>query len=164
MRRFRVPCPVPSFVGPKLGAGLVPWDFFGQDGTRQIARTNGKTKKWRRVMAKTKSNAGMLEKPDFGHLQAIVCKTIDRLGSEAHGAGVIQALVRETSVWIDPSPIYTVIRNLHMNGYLTSPALRDSTGGGPPLKVYKLTEKGRAAIKATAKHYRAVADYLDEHA
>jgi DNA-binding PadR family transcriptional regulator len=31
---------------------------------------------------------------------------------------------------------------------------------GPPLKLYKLTEKGRAALDETKTHYQAVANAL----
>ena len=112
-------------------------------------------------MRAANEKAAMLEKPELGHLQAIVTKTLDDLGADAYGHGAIEALVERTETWVDPSPIYTTIRHLLQKGYLGKPELRQSEDGGPPMKIYKLTAEGRAVLQAAAAHYRAVADYLD---
>jgi DNA-binding PadR family transcriptional regulator len=90
-------------------------------------------------------------------------KKLDELGSEAFGYNVLEQLSLETLVWIDPSAIYSAIRRMSSpeKGYIELVEERNSPQGGPPLKIYRLTSAGRAALKTTAEHYRAVADYLE---
>ena len=98
----------------------------------------------------------------MSHLQGIILKKLDDLGEEAYGYKVIEGLALEHGVWIDPSQIYTNVKKLHDKGFLGEPQIRKQPEGGPPTKVYKVTAAGRAALKATAAHHQAVADYLND--
>ena len=101
--------------------------------------------------------------PPLGALQAMVLKKMDELGDEAFGYKVLEELMLETGEWFDPSLIYGTIRKLvdKDRGFIEYVGTRPSPDGGPPLKMYKMTAAGRAAIKATAAHHRALADFLE---
>jgi DNA-binding PadR family transcriptional regulator len=104
----------------------------------------------------------LLDEPPLGHLQALILKKFEELGPEAFGYNVLEQLSVESGVWIDHSQIYSSIRRFLER----KPPLIELVGErkqrrGPPLKIYKLTAAGRAALKSTTAHYRAVADYLD---
>jgi len=116
------------------------------------------------LAARQSVDVPLLDDPLIGHLQAIILKKLEQLGAEAFGYKVFEQLCIETGVWIDVSQIYSSIRKLADR----DPPLieqdgppRRSPDGGPPLKYYKLTAAGRAALKSTAAHHRAVADYLE---
>ena len=98
----------------------------------------------------------------MGHLQAIILKKLDQLGEEAFGFNVVEKLSLETGVWIDPSQVYASIRKLldEKKKFIEHVDTRRSEDGGPPLKIYKLTAAGRAALKSVAAHHQAVADYI----
>jgi DNA-binding MarR family transcriptional regulator len=104
----------------------------------------------------------LLDDPPIGHLQAVVLKKLEALGSEAFGHNVLEQLTLETRVWIDPAQIYTAIRKLLDKDLIDHIETRAQKGGGAPLKIYKVTASGRAAIKTTARHHRALAEYLEE--
>jgi DNA-binding PadR family transcriptional regulator len=114
-------------------------------------------------MKVTKWKALLLEEPELSHLQALILKKFDDLGEEAYGYKVIEGLSLETGVWLDPSQVYTNVKKMSDGGkgFLAKPDVRQLPEGGPPVKVYKLTAAGRAALKSTAEHYQAVADYLN---
>jgi DNA-binding PadR family transcriptional regulator len=114
-------------------------------------------------MPETEQTVPVLDEPPLGHLQALIMKKLDDLGSEAFGYNVLEQLSLETGVWIDPSQIYSAIRRLvsEEKKYIELIETRPSPDGGPPLKIYKLSAAGRAALKATLAHHRAVAEYLD---
>lgn len=103
----------------------------------------------------------LIDDPPLGHLQAIVAKKLDELGSEAYGFNVLEQLTLETGVWIEHSQIYGSIKKLVGSKYIEHIETR-AQAGTPPLKIYRLTAAGRAALKSTAAHHRAVADYLDD--
>ena len=102
----------------------------------------------------------LLDAPRLGHLQALILKKLDDLGSEAFGYNVLEQLSIESAVWIDHSQIYSSIRRLLDQELIAHVDTRQQKRG-PPLKIYKVTAAGRAALKSTAAHYRAVADYLE---
>lgn len=112
------------------------------------------------IAPRTERSVPLLDEPDIGHLQAILGKVLDDLGNEAYGYNAIQLLARQTGVWLDPSQAYTSIRKLAEKGYLAEPQVRYPEGGGPPMKLQKLTPKGREALKAAAKHYGALYEFL----
>jgi DNA-binding PadR family transcriptional regulator len=104
----------------------------------------------------------LLDDPPLGHLQALILKTLDDLGSDAFGYGALEKLSIESGVWIDHSQIYATIRRfLNRDPPLIEHVTTREQKRGPPLKIYKLTVAGRAALKATAVHYRAVSDFLE---
>jgi DNA-binding PadR family transcriptional regulator len=115
------------------------------------------------LSSRAKQTVPVLDEPPLGHLQALILKKLDELGSEAFGYNVLEQLSLETLVWIDPSAIYSAIRRMSSEekGYIELVEERKSPQGGPPLKIYKLTAAGRAALKTTTEHYRAVANYLE---
>ena len=104
----------------------------------------------------------MLDDPPIGHLQALILKKLDYLGSEAIGYNALEELSLETGVWLDASQIYASIRKLAEKELIKQTGTRRQQAG-PPLKVYEVTAPGRAALKATSAHHRAVADYLDDN-
>ena len=105
----------------------------------------------------------LLDEPPLGHLQAIILKKLEDLGDEAFGYNVLEQLSIESAVWMDHTQIYSSIRRLlDKQPPLIVLAATRRQRRGPPLKIYKLTAAGRAALKSTALHYRAVADYLDD--
>lgn len=104
------------------------------------------------------------EEPPLGVLQAMILKKMDELGDEAFGFKALEALMLETGEWFDPSLVYGSIRKLadKERKFLEPAGTRRSPDGGPPLKMYRVTAAGRAAIKATAAYHRAVADRLEQ--
>ena len=121
-----------------------------------------KTHKYGVLSKRGDRNVLMLDEPELGHLQAIVLKKLEQLGTKAYGYKVIESLSLETGVWIDPSQVYSSIRKISEKGYLAAPELRPPAGGGPPMKIYTLSAAGRAVLKATADHHQALADYLND--
>jgi DNA-binding PadR family transcriptional regulator len=104
----------------------------------------------------------LLDEAPLGHLQALVLKKLDDLKSEAFGYNVLEQLSIDSGVWIDHSQIYTTIRRfLDRKPALIEKVAERAQPRGPKLKIYKLTAAGRAALKSTTAHYRAVADYLE---
>jgi DNA-binding PadR family transcriptional regulator len=122
-----------------------------------------KTNRLELLSSRASQDVPLLDDPPVGHLQAIVLKKLDELGKEAFGFNVLEQLSLETGVWIDPSQVYASIRKLvNDKGYIEHVETRRSQEGGPPLKIYKLTAAGRAALKTVAAHHQAVADYLND--
>ncbi len=113
------------------------------------------------LVRRAEQEVPLLDDPPIGHLQAIVLKKLDDLGSEAYGYNVLERLSLEAGVWIDPSQVYASIRKLLDKGLLELVGLRPQSSG-PPLKIYKLTAAGRAALKATAEHHCEVAAFLND--
>jgi DNA-binding PadR family transcriptional regulator len=103
----------------------------------------------------------LLDEPPVGHLQALVLHKLDRLGKNAYGYKVLEGLSIDSGVWIDHVQIYTTIRKL-LDKELIELAETRPQKGGPPVKVYKLTAAGRAALKAVTAHHTALADQLND--
>jgi DNA-binding PadR family transcriptional regulator len=116
------------------------------------------------LSSRAKQRVPLLDEPPLGHLQALILKKLDDLGSEAFGYNVLEQLSLETMVWIDPSQIYSSIRRMLSDekAYIELVGERKSPDGGPPVKIYRLTKPGRAALDATAEHHQAMAAYLLE--
>jgi DNA-binding PadR family transcriptional regulator len=104
----------------------------------------------------------LLDAPPLGHLQAIIMRRFDDLGTEAYGFNVLEGLSLEYGVWIDQSQIYNAIRRLVADELIELAETRHQAGT-PPLKIYHLTAAGRAALDATAAHHKAVAAFLDNN-
>lgn len=107
----------------------------------------------------------LLDEPPLGHVQAVILKTLDDLGKDAYGYSALQTIAQVTGVWLNHAQVYTILRKL-AEPAKTDPMIehtetRPSTGGGPPFKVYKLTAAGRAALKATHAHHKALVSYLE---
>jgi DNA-binding PadR family transcriptional regulator len=106
-----------------------------------------------------------LDEPPLSHLQAIIAKKLDELGEVAFGYNVLEKLSREFGVWIDSSQVYTNIRKLNIDkDFIEHVTTRPVAGGGPAVKIYRLTTAGREALRSTAAHYRAVAEFLERRA
>jgi DNA-binding PadR family transcriptional regulator len=117
----------------------------------------------RGLSPRSKTPVVLLDDPPVGHLQAIILKKLDELGRDAFGYNVLEQLSLESGVWMDHSQIYSTIRKLlgkQPDAFIEHVETRPSQDGGPPFKVYKLTAAGRAALKATAAHHTAVAEFL----
>jgi DNA-binding PadR family transcriptional regulator len=104
------------------------------------------------------------EEPPLGALQALILKKMEELGGNAFGYKVLEELMLETGEWFDPSLVYGSIRKLADKDrkFVEDAGTRRSPDGGPPLKMYRVTAAGRAAIKATAAYHRAVAERLEQ--
>jgi len=123
-----------------------------------------RTTKFGIIATRAKGSAPLVDEPPLGHLQALILKKVSELGSEAYGYRILTELCKDTKVWIDVSQIYGGLRRLSADDkkYVELVGERPSEGGGPPMKIYKLTAAGRAALKATAAHYKALAKYLKD--
>lgn len=110
--------------------------------------------------AKARGELAMaFSEPPLGHLQAVIISKFEKLGRDAYGYKLLEEVSRESGSWSNPTQIYTAIRNLANKTptpYLEHSETRDSKDGGPPFKVYKVTPAGRAALKETIAHYRAI--------
>jgi DNA-binding PadR family transcriptional regulator len=105
----------------------------------------------------------LLDDAPLGHLQALILKKMDELGRDAFGFNVVEQLSIESGAWIDHSQVYTTIRRfLDREAPLVELIETRPQPGAPPLKIYKLTAAGRAALRATAEHYQAVAERLND--
>jgi DNA-binding PadR family transcriptional regulator len=102
----------------------------------------------------------LLDEAPLGHLQALIAKKLQELGSDAFGYKVLEELSLETRVWIDHSRVYATIRSLLNGKYIKQVGTRDSPVGGPPVKIYELTAAGAAALNATVAHYQAMGERL----
>ena len=120
-----------------------------------------KTNRLGLLSSRASQDVPLLDDPPMGHLQAIILKKLDDLGREAFGFNAIEQLSLETGVWIDPSQIYASIRKLNEKEFIEHSGTRRSRDGGPPVKIYKLTAAGRAALRTVAAHHQAVADYIN---
>jgi DNA-binding PadR family transcriptional regulator len=101
----------------------------------------------------------VLDQPPIGHLQALILKTLDDLGSEAFGYNVLETLSIELRVWIDHAQIYGAIRRLEVAGMIVKVEERKQSRA-PPLKIYRLTATGHTALRDTAEHHAAMAAFL----
>jgi len=121
-----------------------------------------KLKKVGALVRGPKKRIGFREEPPLGALQAYILQKMDELG-ETFGYKVLEEMMLETGEWFDPSLVYGSIRKMadKEHKFLEPTGTRRSPDGGPPLKMYRVTAAGRAAIKATAAYYRAVADRLE---
>jgi DNA-binding PadR family transcriptional regulator len=122
-----------------------------------------KLKKVGNLVRGPKKRIASREEPPLGSLQAMILKKMDELGDEAFGYKVLEELMVETGEWFDPSLVYGTIRKMadKQRKFIEHVGRRRSPDGGPPLKIYRVTAAGRAAIKATAAYHRALADFLD---
>ncbi len=102
-----------------------------------------KTHKIGVLSSRAKQTVPLLDEPPLGHLQALILKKLDDLGSEAFGYNVLEQLSLQTLVWIDPSQIYSSIRRMvsEEKKYIELVEERKSPEGGPPLKIYKLSDR-----------------------
>ncbi len=104
----------------------------------------------------------LLDEPPVGFMQAIVLKLLDEMGPEqAYGYNVLEHITLETGVWIDPGLVYGSIRKLLDKELIEENGTRPQPNG-PPLKLYKVSAAGRAALKSAFAHYQALADFLND--
>ena len=101
-----------------------------------------------------------LDDPPLSRMQALVLRTIQSLGTEGYGQKVLRSLSHASGVFIDTSHVYTTIRKLAEKKLIKIHETRPQEGRRPALKVYKLTPLGLTALKTTAEHYQAVADFV----
>lgn len=121
-----------------------------------------KAGKRRALKPPLKGRDGRKDRP-LGLFQAKVLKKLAVLGEDAFGYMVVRQLMQEGDRWLDPSKVYTTMRKMAPpKGKLIEFAFdRPPTEHGPGQKVFRLTESGQAALKATAAHYRTIAEYLE---
>ena len=121
-----------------------------------------RTTKFGILATRAKGSAPLVDEPPLGHLQALIMKKVDDLGSNAYGYKILEQLCADTKVWIDVSQIYGGLRRLSEDKKYLVLAGERKEGRGPPMKIYKLTPTGRAALKTAAAHYKALARYLKD--
>lgn len=104
----------------------------------------------------------LLDDPPMGHMQALVLVKLHELGPRASGFEVLKALSMECGVYLDPSQVYASIRKLVKRDppFIKQITEVPSPEGGPPFKIYRVTEEGRQALGRTAAHYLEVATRL----
>jgi len=122
-----------------------------------------KLKKVGTLVGRPKKRMAFRDEPPLGALQAYILKKMDELGDEAFGYKVFEEMMLETGERFNPSLVYGNIRKMADKElkFLEFAGMRPSPDGGPPLKIYRVTAAGRAAIKTTASYYHAVADRLE---
>src|SRR5262245_21621342 len=117
-----------------------------------------KTKNYGTLSRRADRKVLILDEPEVGGpLPAVLLKKLDQLGDDAYGYKAIESLSMELGVWLDPSQSYQHIRTLAQKKLLRDPIYRPAPSGGPPMKIYKLSDAGHEALKDAAAHYRALA-------
>lgn len=121
-----------------------------------------KLKKVGALIKSPKKRIDFREEPPLGALQAYILKKMDELG-ETFGFKVLEEMMLETGEWFDPSLVYGNIRKMSAKElkYLEFAGMQRSQDGGPPLKMYRVTSNGRAAIRATASYHDAMKNRLE---
>jgi hypothetical protein len=101
--------------------------------------------------------------PLLGAVQAMILKKMDELGDNASGFKVHEELILETGEWVESSFIYVNIKKMadKDHKFIESAGTRPFPGGRGPIKLYRVTAAGRAAIADTAAYHRALADRLE---
>ena len=123
-------------------------------------------KRIRGVTARRTDDQLMLrDEPPLGSLQAKILKKLDLLKAEAFGYRVLVELLRERELaregryYIDPAQVYSSMRKMVEKGYIEQVGTKIEKRG-PPQKIYRLTESGRAALKITKAYHQALGEYL----
>lgn len=85
----------------------------------------------------------------LGDLEQVILFAIVRLGGEAHGAPIAEAISETTGRDVSPGALYTVLDRLETKGYVES-WIGDSTParGGRRRKVYRLLPEGAGELQA----------------
>ena len=119
----------------------------------------------RQLTIRSNSYVPLIDAPPLGHLQLEVLILLDQLGDEASGSAVLERLSAEAKTWIDHAKVFSTIRALQADdkAFIKFHCTRRSEAGGPPLKIYKVTDDGRAAIERTMAHFTAVAGFCEKY-
>lgn len=114
----------------------------------------------------------MIRSPFFGSeiplspVQALILKTIRRLGDKASAYSVLTELNKAflNVRLFQPSQIYTTIRLMKTKSepYIREDGQVPSDVGGPPKTILQLTPAGRRALDATVDHYQQLYLYLSQ--
>jgi DNA-binding PadR family transcriptional regulator len=99
------------------------------------------------------------DEPPLGSLQARTLKKLDMLKADAFGYRVLTELMQDSGQYMDPAQVYSAIRKMLEKGYIEAVGTRIERRG-PPQKIYKLTEAGRAALKMTKAYHKALSESL----
>ncbi len=77
---------------------------------------------------------------------------IYHLGNEAYLISIREKIKNYTGKYYSVGTIYAPLNRLHVYGYLTASVEKpDAASGGKPIKYYRLTKKGYAALEALKK-------------
>jgi DNA-binding PadR family transcriptional regulator len=80
---------------------------------------------------------------------------IYHLKDEAYLIPIREKIKEFTGKYFSVGTIYVPLNRLHAHGYLTASTQKpDASTGGKPIKYYKLTERGLAALAALEKQNR----------
>jgi len=81
-----------------------------------------------------------------------VLLAIYHLGDRAYLIPIREEIKRYTGKYYSVGTIYAPLNRLHTYGYLTVHEARpERSSGGKPIKYYRLTKKGKAALAALEK-------------
>jgi PadR family transcriptional regulator PadR len=77
---------------------------------------------------------------------------IFHLGNEAYLISIREKVKKYTGKYYSVGTIYAPLNRLHVYGYLTASVKKpEDSSGGKPIKYYRLTKKGYAALEAIRK-------------
>lgn len=96
-------------------------------------------------------------KHHLGEFEQIVLFTVLRLGDDAYGLAIRDAIERHTGRAVSPGSIYTTLGRLDERGIVRSRVEAPGTPGRPR-KFYRVTPEGARRLKASYEALRSAAD------
>jgi len=89
---------------------------------------------------------------NFTKKEEQILLAIYHLANEAYLISIREKIKKYTGKYYSVGTIYAPLNRLHVYGYLTvSVEKPETSSGGKPIKYYRLTKKGCAALKAIKK-------------
>ena len=84
----------------------------------------------------------------LGELEQVVLVAVVRLGSETHGAPVVEEIEERTGRRVSPGALYTVLDRLETKGFVES-WIGDTVParGGRRRRVYRIQPEGARALR-----------------
>jgi DNA-binding PadR family transcriptional regulator len=99
----------------------------------------------------------------LGDFEQLVLLALVRLGDDAYGASICQAIVERTRRDVSPGAVYKTLERLETKGLVTS-RIGEPTAerGGRRKKHFRLIAPGHRALKHSMAALRRMTDGLDE--
>ena len=91
----------------------------------------------------------------LGEFEHLVLLAIVQLGPGAHGAPIRRLIAQRAERGVSLGAVYSTLRRLHAKGHVQAheqPA--ESTRGGRPRRVFRLTPGGQDALDAARRRLR----------
>lgn len=105
----------------------------------------------------------MPDTPVLGELEQLILLAILRLGEDAYGLSVARELESHAGRRLSRGALYTMLNRLETKGFIR---WRSETGGperqGMPKRVYTVTARGIAAVRASHRILRRMWRGLDD--